>query len=110
MYAGMILSYTITPLPGLRCSWVTEITRCHEPCFFVDEQRLGPYRFWHHQHFFREVAEGTEVRDLVHYRLPFGILGRLAAGEVQRRLAAIFDYRRLAVAERFAACCRLTTG
>jgi ligand-binding SRPBCC domain-containing protein len=102
MYAGMILSYTITPLPGLRCSWVTEITRCHEPFFFVDEQRLGPYRFWHHQHFFREVAEGTEVRDLVHYRLPLGILGRIASREVHRRLADIFDFRRQAVAARFA--------
>jgi ligand-binding SRPBCC domain-containing protein len=101
MYAGMILTYSVTPLLGVPRPWVTEITHCREPYFFVDEQRLGPYRFWHHQHHFREVAGGVEVRDLVHYLLPFGFLGRVASGLVRRQLAAIFDYRREAVQQRF---------
>ena len=101
MYAGMIISYTVRPLLGLALSWVTEITHCVEPRFFVDEQRLGPYRFWHHQHHFREVPGGVEMRDLVHYRLPFGPLGRLASGLVRRRLEAVFDYRRQAVQQLF---------
>jgi ligand-binding SRPBCC domain-containing protein len=93
MYAGMIVTYSVTPLLGLRFRWVTEITQCREPLFFVDEQRIGPYRFWHHQHHFREVAGGVEVRDLVHYQLPFGPLGVVASGMVKRRLAEIFDFR-----------------
>jgi ligand-binding SRPBCC domain-containing protein len=80
---------------------VTEITHCREPHFFVDEQRLGPYRFWHHQHQLREVAGGVEVRDLIHYLLPFGPLGRVASALVRRQLVAIFDYRSKAVKERF---------
>ena len=96
MYSGMILTYSVSPLLGLARPWVTEITHCREPYFFVDEQRLGPYRFWHHQHHSREVAGGVEVLDLVHYLLPFGLLG-----QVRRRLAAIFDYRREAVQQRF---------
>ena len=45
MYAGQILTYTIRPMPGIRLRWVTEITHVREPYFFVDEQRIGPYRF-----------------------------------------------------------------
>ena len=67
MYSGMIINYTVSPILGLALPWVTEISHCREPHFFVDEQRLGPYRFWHHQHHFREVAEGVEMRDIVHY-------------------------------------------
>lgn len=101
MYEGMIITYTVTPLLGIRLSWVTEITRCREPFFFVDEQRLGPYRFWHHQHHFREVKGGVEVRDLVHYSLPFGPPGQAAAAMVRSRVAAIFDFRRQAVENYF---------
>lgn len=95
MYAGMIVTYRVSPFGGLTVPWVTEITHVREPEFFVDEQRSGPYRLWHHQHHFRRVAEGVEMTDLVHYRLPFGLLGDLLAGRmVARRVAAIFTYRR----------------
>jgi ligand-binding SRPBCC domain-containing protein len=103
MYAGMIITYTVSPLLGVALPWATEITHCREPHFFVDEQRLGPYRFWHHQHHFREVAGGVEMRDLVHYQLPFGPLGSVASGMVRRRLETVFDYRREAVQRLFAA-------
>lgn len=101
IYAGMIVSYTVTPFAGLPLTWVTEITQADKPQFFVDEQRSGPYRFWHHQHLFRQTAAGTEMTDLVHYALPFGPLSRVAAPLVRRRLAAIFAYRRQALEERF---------
>jgi ligand-binding SRPBCC domain-containing protein len=102
MYAGMIVSYRVSPFGGFRVPWVTEITHVREPNFFVDEQRGGPYRFWHHQHHFRVVAGGVEMTDLVHFQLPFGILGDLLAGAlVERRVAAIFAYRRRVLAELF---------
>lgn len=47
------LFLTVQPLPRVRIAWVTEITHVREPYFFVDEQRLGPYAFWHHQHLFQ---------------------------------------------------------
>ncbi len=102
MHAGAIITYTIRPMLGLKVRWATEITHAEAPRLFVDEQRFGPYRFWHHQHHFRPVAGGTEVEDLVHYALPFGPLGRLAHTlTVRRRLEAIFAFRRQALAERF---------
>jgi len=95
MYPGMIITYAIRPLPGITVHWVTEITHVREPNLFVDEQRFGPYRFWHHQHHFREVDGGIEISDLVHYSLPFGIIGRVIGGSyVRRQLAGIFSFRK----------------
>jgi len=102
MYAGMIVTYKVRPLAGIPVTWVTEITHVDRPRFFVDEQRFGPYRFWHHQHHFREIEGGVEMRDLVHYALPFGVVGgavrRLMVGP---QLTRIFTYRREILAERF---------
>lgn len=93
MYAGMLVSYRVAAVPGVKVTWVTEITHVAEPYFFVDEQRFGPYRFWHHQHHFKEAAGGTEMTDLVSYLLPFPPFGQLVAPLVRKRLETIFDYR-----------------
>ncbi len=104
MHAGALITYTIRPILGLRVRWVTEITHAEAPRLFVDEQRFGPYRFWHHQHRFRGIDGGTEMEDLVHYALPLGPLGALAHRLVVRRqLDEIFAFRRAALAERFGA-------
>lgn len=100
-YPGLIVTYTVTPFLGMAVRWVTEITHCEAPVFFVDEQRFGPYRFWHHQHHFRQVPAGVEMVDIVHYRLPFGPLGEIAAPFVAGRLRRIFDFRREALDARF---------
>lgn len=94
MYPGCIIEYRIKALAGLPMSWVTEITHVVAPNYFVDEQRFGPYRFWHHQHHFREVGEGVEMTDIVHYAMPYGILG-LAVHKfvVAKRLEQIFAFR-----------------
>lgn len=94
MYAGQIISYTVRPVLGIPLFWMTEITHVEPGRFFVDEQRIGPYRLWHHQHHFKAVPGGVEMTDLVHYHLPLGILGRLAHWLfVRRQLEGIFRYR-----------------
>ena len=104
MYEGMIITYTVRPLLGIPLDWVTEITHVEERRMFVDEQRMGPYRLWHHEHHFREVPGGVEARDVVHYALPFGSLGDLLGGRtVRRNLREIFHFRRQVVTERFGA-------
>jgi ligand-binding SRPBCC domain-containing protein len=95
MHAGLIVTYKVTPLPGVSLLWVTEITQVIEGSLFVDEQRAGPYRFWHHQHHFRAVPGGTEMRDIIHYALPFGLAGDLLGRRtVRQKVEGIFDYRR----------------
>lgn len=102
MYPGMIVVYRVKPFAGIGVNWVTEITHVHEPNFFVDEQRFGPYRFWHHQHHFRAIKNGVETEDLVHYALPFGVFGRIArALVVRKQLDRIFEFRREAMRKMF---------
>ena len=78
MHAGMLVIYRVRPLLHVPITWVTEITHVDEPHRFVDEQRFGPYRFWHHQHLFRPIPGGVEMSDIVHYALPPG--GGIARG------------------------------
>lgn len=100
MYAGMIITYRVRPLLGLPVTWVTEITHVDEGRLFVDEQRFGPYRFWHHQHLFREIDGGVEVADIIHYALPPGA-GPVRPLLVAPRLDAIFGHRRRVLTEMF---------
>lgn len=102
LYEGQILCYRIGVLPGFTADWVTEIKAVEEGRSFVDEQRFGPYRFWHHRHTFEDTPGGVLMRDLVHYALPFGPLGAIAHRLfVRRKLEAIFAFRREALIKRF---------
>lgn len=102
MYAGQIIEYNVRPVLGIRWHWVTEITHVEEKNFFVDEQRFGPYAFWHHKHFLRATDKGIVMNDIVHYKLPLGPLGRLAnAAFVNRQLKEIFTFRYQQVASLF---------
>ncbi len=104
VHEGMILTYTVTPVLNIPLRWVTEITHLRDHEFFVDEQRIGPYRFWHHQHHFREVEGGVELRDIVHYAAPFGPLGDLVVRfRVKPKLAEIFRFRKRVIERRFGA-------
>ena len=95
MYAGQIITYTVRPLLDIPLFWMTEIKHVQPGVFFVDEQRVGPYAIWHHQHHFKAVPGGVEMTDLVHYKLPLGPLGALARWLfVGRQLEGIFDFRR----------------
>jgi ligand-binding SRPBCC domain-containing protein len=102
MYAGMIVVYRVRPLLGVAVQWVTEITHVDEPRRFVDEQRFGPYRFWHHQHLFEEIPGGVEMRDIVHYGLPPGG-GALRRFLVAPRLKEIFGFRHTVLEKKFGA-------
>ena len=102
MFAGQIIEYTVKPIAGISTKWVTEITQCVNNHYFVDEQRYGPYALWHHKHFIRPVAGGVEMEDLIHYKLPLGILGQLAHGLfVKAKLNSIFEYRNKVLQEKF---------
>ena len=101
VYAGLFVTYRVRPLLGIPVEWVTEITHVEEGARFIDEQRLGPYRLWHHEHTFRPVGDMTEMRDVVYYALPFGRLGGLAHAVVRPRIERSFEYRGDVLSERF---------
>ncbi len=98
MYEGQIIVYRVKPFLQIPLTWVTEITHVREHDYFVDEQRLGPYRIWHHEHFFREVSEGVAVEDRVSYLLHGWAFGKvLNSMFIASRLRSIFAYREQAI-------------
>lgn len=104
MYPGQIIEYKVSPLLGIPLYWMTEITHVENKRYFIDEQRYGPYKMWHHQHHFREIEGGTEMTDIVHYKIPLWGLGKIANKILVRsQLRTIFNYRFKAVNERFGA-------
>ena len=102
MYPGMIIAYKVSPILGIKMSWVTEITHVEEGKYFVDEQRIGPYKVWHHEHFIREENGEVVMSDIVTYIPPFGFLGAIANSIlIKKQLQSIFDYRFKAVVKEF---------
>lgn len=102
MYEGQIITYKVMIFPGIWVPWVTEIKSVNAGKSFVDEQRFGPYKFWHHRHTFEEISGGVLMRDLVHYGLGFGPLGAIAhALFVRSKLQSIFAFRREMLVRRF---------
>lgn len=108
MYPGQLIRYRVGVLPGVWTRWLTEITHVREGEYFVDEQRLGPYRLWHHEHHFLALPAsspnglGVHMTDHITYDPGWGLVG--AAVEriwIRRKLRHIFDYRREKIAELF---------
>lgn len=104
IYPGQVMMYRVKPLLGISLPWMTEITHVSEKQYFVDEQRKGPYKLWHHQHHFEETPKGVQMIDIVHYRLPAGFLGNLAHRMfVKTKLEKIFTYRHQQICALFGA-------
>jgi ligand-binding SRPBCC domain-containing protein len=102
IYAGQLIEYIVKPFFGISFYWMTEITHVRDRLYFIDEQRFGPYQFWHHQHHFRIIEGGVEMTDIVHYRNPLGLLGKLAnRWVVERQLRNIFEFRFKKIEELF---------
>lgn len=94
MYAGQIIEYKVRPFLGIPFYWMTEIAEVRDKELFIDEQRKGPFRLWHHEHHFKAIDGGTEMTDIIQYKVPFGILGRLVNWLfVCKKIQMIFRYR-----------------
>jgi len=102
MYPGMMIRYTVKPLFNIPMTWLTEITQVKEKEFFVDDQRVGPYKIWHHEHRITPIEGGVLMNDIITYQPPLGFLGSLANTLViKHKLNEIFDYREKALIEIF---------
>lgn len=111
MYPGMIITYKVSPVAGIKLNWMTEITQVSDQKYFIDEQRFGPYKFWHHQHHFKAVPGGVEMTDILTYGLPMGIFGNIANSVfVARKLQQIFNFRKQKTIELFGDYTTATAG
>jgi ligand-binding SRPBCC domain-containing protein len=101
-YPGQIIQYTVRPILGIKINWVTEITQVRDKEFFIDEQRFGPYSFWHHKHFIKEIEGGVIMEDVIHYKPPFGLIGVLLNFLfINSKLNSIFKHRELELIKTF---------
>ncbi len=98
----MIITYVVRPVLNIPTNWVTEITHVKEGEFFVDEQRMGPYTLWHHQHKIEPIDGGVLMTDIVTYIPPFGFIGAIANKLfIRNKLKEIFSFRTKAVEDIF---------
>lgn len=94
IYPGLMIEYRVRPLLGIPLPWLTEITQVQPQTMFVDEQRVGPYALWHHEHWLEPCPEGTRMTDIITYQPPLGWLGAVAnAVLIGKQLEGIFAYR-----------------
>ena len=102
IYPGMFISYIVKPILGIKTPWVTEITQVKELEYFVDEQRVGPYAIWHHEHFIKPGEKGVLMHDIVSYKPPLGLIGDIFNHLIiNRKLEEIFRYRKQAIEKIF---------
>jgi len=103
MYEGMIIKYKVSPFPGVKMHWVTEITKIENKKYFVDEQRIGPYKMWHHEHHFRAIDDNTtEMIDILNYNVGRGIIGTIADKLViNSKVDSIFEFRQATIDKHF---------
>lgn len=105
IHAGMMIEYRVSPLLGIPMTWLTEITQVRDGLYFVDEQRVGPYAIWHHEHHFRDLGDGRiEMQDKVTYTLPLSPFSEVVHPFlVKPQLDKIFAFREKRVNELFGA-------
>jgi len=102
MYPGTMIMYDISPFLNIHFNWVTEITIVKDHEYFVDEQRKGPYRIWHHEHHFAKADGGVLMTDKLYYSIGKSIFGWLAGKLfIHKKVAAIFEYRKKQLEELF---------
>jgi len=103
MEVGTELEYRVR-WRGVPIAWHSKIIEWQPPVRFVDLQLRGPYAYWHHTHVFEPAENGTRIRDLVRYQLPFGFLGAAVHSlTVRRDLQSVFDFRERSIDRIFAA-------
>ena len=94
MYDGLIVEYRVKiPLMGWQV-WVSELKHIREMESFVDEQKIGPYRFWYHEHRIEQDGDKVRIIDHVSYAVPLGLIGRIGhALFIRPTLERIFRHR-----------------
>jgi ligand-binding SRPBCC domain-containing protein len=102
IYPGLMIGYTVKPIAGIKMNWITEITHVADKEYFVDEQRIGPFTLWHHEHILVPQQKYVLMADILSYKPPLGILGDMVHSLfLNKQLNGIFDYRERAINKLF---------
>ncbi|MBU3013843.1 SRPBCC family protein [Poseidonibacter lekithochrous] len=74
-------------------TWEVKIDKMQEPNLLVDIALKSPFKYWKHSHIFTQKGNICELKDIVEYELPFGMIGNLFDFFIQNELKKMFDYR-----------------
>lgn len=62
---------------GIYQNLTSQITEFDRPKHFTDEMVKGAFKKFKHEHYFRELNDGTLMTDFFNYKSPLGILGEI---------------------------------
>lgn len=74
-------------------TWEVEISKMQKPNLLVDIALKSPFKYWKHSHIFTQKGNICELKDIVEYELPFGIVGNLFDFFIQNELKKMFEFR-----------------
>lgn len=98
MFPGQIIVHRMRLAPFIWANWITEIKYIDPGKSFIDEQRAGPYKFWHHRHSLEADGDATIMHDEIHYALPLAPFSEIAhVLHVRPLMKTLFAYRREAL-------------
>ena len=79
---------------GVRQRFSARITHFDSPSVFVDEMTGGAFSSMHHEHRFETLEGGaTLMTDIIEWRSPFGVLGRVADWFIRPHLRRFLKLR-----------------
>ncbi|HYK02423.1 MAG TPA: SRPBCC family protein [Thermoanaerobaculia bacterium] len=70
---------------GVYQHFTSKITAFNAPHYFQDSMQKGAFSSFVHDHFFSTSGDGTNMKDVLVFAAPFGVLGRLVEKFVLRR-------------------------
>lgn len=75
--------------------WIVKIEKLQYPNLIVDVATKSPFAFWEHSHIFIQKGNMSELKDLIKFKLPFGILGKIIEPLIKKDIKNMFEYRHL---------------
>jgi len=93
-YEGKVVSIKTTKF-FIPTYWDVEIQRLEQPKILVDVAIKSPFKYWKHQHIFTKKGDMCELKDIIEYEMPFGILGKFVNPFIKKDISSMFEYRHI---------------
>ncbi len=78
---------------GFKFRHTSRIGVCDRPRHFQDSMVRGAFKSFCHDHYFESSSGETLMKDLMQFEAPFGFLGRLVEGVLDRHMCSLLRRR-----------------
>lgn len=97
-YEGKIVQIKTTKF-FIPTYWEVKIEKLLSPHILVDVAIKSPFKKWRHQHIFTQKESICELKDIIEYEMPFGILGKIVEPLIRYDIEKMFAYRHVKTKE-----------